>query len=952
MDKMIIKSQMKVYPAETPKSLEINSLMVEYIKIKNFQDSRFEGKMKNLQNEPQNLKMIHRYFEAVTDGLPQQSKFVKRMKKYFQTYFKMRKQQFYHKEKKQVMNAFDRFLENEFKKLRMISDHQWSFTREMKRTVVKKRDGVEERDYHDWMYALDIKERSGEQQFEGMATFEQVRVVSEPDQTSEDLYESEEEKLAQAKRRGLATYRHRFPDGRYVMTSSYSEKDRRVTKKLKDFFGRDHPALVFEGLLECENRLAKQMRNRVFETTQKLLPGSLGKLTAEKMFYLTLGHPTETGDFQWMDGADLNDVRLQLFVGYSSPKDFFKPGEEIKFEKRENIKKLLLDNFAQKNGQDCNDYPTVQKDMLEQGLYIRYLQLQKDLFVGLYERLGFHSQSYVMDKVQGVLNSLLFSNLYLFSHLPLDSLPTAPAFGILSDKTEELLSKTDNASFDILYEVAFANEQLATMGLEDGKPISKWTDSFEIEHVAELLRLYRQKEISIEVLGQHLKAMEATVISKEESWSAQRFAELKKLFSDLMQLMSEKRLGTYLESADISNSMLSGGANLSSAVENFIEREMREVDHTASDQSAGLIDEVYNEKDLARIRTLGEEQLRLGGEPVKFSEHRDSFQEMFFNKFHDDARLLFIKQNWNMADDKNFTDYQNRAFRSMVRELGLVSDVYDSPVLDPRPFNSPTEMKAFVASLSNQASTQANSIEQDSQNSARRQLNEDEKDLKIGGRKVRSLESVSATVKAHLDGDLKFTPESEIQDVQILKDQEEFKNIYIRHAKAAQKEQKDIELSKDAEAEKIKREEENINDSFKDLEKVFKKYSKRVVRNFSDNKTDSRFPLDRMLLDLCVDEFNCLAKVRSTADLNPSNFRSVFELYLLRRHPRVKEIFEKSGMNVEVVDQIKIETDQNILVEDLLLKGVDLKLPFIEELARIYFSVSKGNILILLILLK
>jgi hypothetical protein len=115
------------------------------------------------------------------------------------------------------------------------------------------------------------------------------------------------------------------------------------------------------------------------------------------------------------------------------------------------------------------------------------------------------------------------------------------------------------------------------------------------------------------------------------------------------------------------------------------------------------------------------------------------------------------------------------------------------------------------------------------------------------------------------------------------------------------------------------------------------------VQSLRRLKDFSVIPLVQAQIGLDADNFKGLEIMRRAEDLHTRNIKEIFEIYLMRRHPRIKEVLERVGMHPDELELRMLPTDQLMFIEDLLLKTKDSNLPHLIDNARIFYDLIKGN---------
>lgn len=132
----------------------------------------------------------------------------------------------------------------------------------------------------------------------------------------------------------------------------------------------------------------------------------------------------------------------------------------------------------------------------------------------------------------------------------------------------------------------------------------------------------------------------------------------------------------------------------------------------------------------------------------------------------------------------------------------------------------------------------------------------------------------------------------------------------------------------------------NPNKNIMDLLAHFYKFP---VKSLTMRKDPSVIPLEQAQLGLNLDDFHSLRVMRTPADLHVRNIREIFELYLMRRHPKVSQALEKVGMDPDELELRLLPNDQMEFMEDLLLKTRAVGLDRLVEHARVFYNLTKGG---------
>lgn len=123
----------------------------------------------------------------------------------------------------------------------------------------------------------------------------------------------------------------------------------------------------------------------------------------------------------------------------------------------------------------------------------------------------------------------------------------------------------------------------------------------------------------------------------------------------------------------------------------------------------------------------------------------------------------------------------------------------------------------------------------------------------------------------------------------------------------------------------------------------FERASKINVNSLTEIKDTSMTPLIEAQLKLGVEKFHSLKILRTAEDLNSRNIKDIFELYLMRRHPVIRKIIDRVGLDPDHLELRALPSDQLAFIEELLLKTRILNSENLLDLARLYYNLIKGK---------
>ena len=126
---------------------------------------------------------------------------------------------------------------------------------------------------------------------------------------------------------------------------------------------------------------------------------------------------------------------------------------------------------------------------------------------------------------------------------------------------------------------------------------------------------------------------------------------------------------------------------------------------------------------------------------------------------------------------------------------------------------------------------------------------------------------------------------------------------------------------------------------------MLERYKHSHVNTLNPELDFNTTPMIQAQLGLNADNFRGLQILKRAEDLHVKNIKEIFELYIMRRHPKVKDILEQVGMNPEELELRYLPTSQLIFVEDLLLKTKDASLSHLMDQARMFYDLVKGKII-------